>query len=76
MYDLTLAPVTFDWFRLTAGRVQTEGLRIAYALGDLGLAAVVGAALGALIAVALHQLAVHTRGLGTARRRPHPVGAA
>lgn len=76
MYDLTLAPVTFDVLRLTAGRVETEGLRIAYALGDLGRAAVVGAALGALIAVGLHQLAVYTRWVGTARRRPHPVAAA
>lgn len=75
MYDVTPAPLTFDVLQLLAGRVETEGLRIAYALGDLGLAAVLGAILGALIAVALHQLAVHTRSLGTARRRPRVAAA-
>jgi hypothetical protein len=52
--------------RVALEQVETEALRYAFALGDLGLPMVVGAVIGGALALALHRLA---RRPSTLRRR-------
>ena len=43
--------------RVALGQVETEALRYAFALGDIGLPMAIGAIIGGALALGLHRLA-------------------
>lgn len=57
MPDTAIGLGILHTLQVALGQVETEALRYAFALGDLGLPMVVGAVIGGAVALALHRLA-------------------